>query len=69
MHKFHQELIHQILKRLKKFLIDQMLLFSKNLEFEKAAAARDALFRLREQVFGAAQHDGSGEHPDRGAEQ
>ena len=26
--------------------------------FEKAAAARDELFRLRERVFGAAQHDG-----------
>ena len=53
------------IKRLEKEMLD----CAKNLEFEKAAAARDALFRLREQVFGAAQHDGSGEHPDRGAEQ
>ena len=30
-------------------------LCAKNLEFEKAAAARDDLFRLRERVFGAAQ--------------
>jgi excinuclease ABC subunit B len=34
-----------------------MLECAKNLEFEKAAAARDELFRLREQVFGAARHD------------
>ena len=26
---------------------------ARNLEFEKAAAARDELFRLRKQVFGA----------------
>lgn len=39
----------------------EMLEHAKNLEFEKAAAARDTLFRLREQVFGAAQHDPDGE--------
>jgi excinuclease ABC subunit B len=41
------------IKRLEK----KMLESAKNLEFEEAAAARDELFRLREQVFGAAQHD------------
>ncbi|PKO86011.1 MAG: excinuclease ABC subunit B [Betaproteobacteria bacterium HGW-Betaproteobacteria-12] len=45
------------IKRLEK----QMLECAKNLEFEKAAAARDELFRLREQFFGAAQHDPDGE--------
>jgi excinuclease ABC subunit B len=45
------------IKRLEK----QMLECAKNLEFEKAAAARDELFRLREQIFGAAQHDPDGE--------
>jgi hypothetical protein len=29
-----------------------MLEFARNLEFEKAAAARDELFRIRKQVFG-----------------
>jgi excinuclease ABC subunit B len=38
------------IKRLEK----QMNEYAKNLEFEKAAAARDALFRLKEGVFGAA---------------
>ncbi len=46
------------IKRLEK----QMLDCAKNLEFEKAAAARDELFRLRERVFGAAQHDPGGEN-------
>ncbi len=41
------------IKRLEK----QMFECAKNLEFEKAAAARDELFKLREQVFGTAQHD------------
>ncbi|MCL2345796.1 MAG: excinuclease ABC subunit UvrB [Desulfobulbus sp.] len=45
------------IKRLEK----QMLECAKNLEFEKAAAARDELFRLRERVFGAAQHDSNEE--------
>ncbi len=41
------------IKRLEKEMQD----FARNLEFEKAAAARDELFRLRERAFGAAQHD------------
>jgi excinuclease ABC subunit B len=41
------------LKRLEK----EMLECAKNLEFEKAAAARDELFRIKAQVFGAAIHD------------
>ena len=41
------------IKRLEKLMVE----CAKNLEFEKAAAARDELFRLRERVFGAAQHD------------
>ena len=45
------------IKRLEK----QMLECAKNLEFEKAAAARDELFRLRERVFGVAQHDSDGD--------
>jgi excinuclease ABC subunit B len=45
------------IKRLEK----EMLECAKNLEFEKAAAARDELFRLREQVFGAARHDPRGD--------
>jgi len=45
------------IKRLEK----QMLECAKNLEFEKAAAARDELFRLREQGFGVAQHDPDGD--------
>ncbi|WP_153146484.1 excinuclease ABC subunit UvrB [Dechloromonas sp. H13] len=45
------------IKRLEK----QMLECARNLEFEKAAAARDDLFRLRERVFGAAQHDRDGD--------
>ena len=32
---------------------------ARNLEFEKAAAARDKLFRLRQQAFGADAHDAS----------
>ena len=41
------------LKRLEK----EMLECAKNLEFEKAAAARDELFRIKAQVFGASIHD------------
>ncbi|MDR2186705.1 MAG: excinuclease ABC subunit UvrB [Azonexus sp.] len=41
------------IRRLEKEMLER----AKNLEFEQAAAARDELFRLREQVFGAAQHD------------
>ncbi len=47
-----RELAREI-KRLEKEMQD----FAKNLEFEKAAAARDALFRLRAGAFGAATHD------------
>jgi excinuclease ABC subunit B len=36
-----------------------MLDHARNLEFEKAAAARDRLFRLRQQAFGAEGHDAS----------
>ncbi|KAB2912395.1 MAG: excinuclease ABC subunit UvrB [Dechloromonas sp.] len=45
------------IKRLEKLMLES----AKNLEFEKAAAARDELFRLRERVFGAAQHDPDGD--------
>jgi len=45
------------IKRLEKVMFE----CAKNLEFEKAAAARDELFRLRERVFGAAQHDPDGD--------
>ncbi len=41
------------IKRLEKEMAD----FARNLEFEKAAAARDELFRLKEQLFGVAKHD------------
>jgi excinuclease ABC subunit B len=47
-----KELAREI-KRLEREMQD----FARNLEFEKAAAARDALFRLREGAFGAATHD------------
>ncbi len=36
---------------------------ARNLDFEKAAAARDKLFRLRRQAFGADAHDASGAGP------
>ncbi|BAL25163.1 excinuclease ABC subunit UvrB [Azoarcus sp. KH32C] len=45
-------------KRIKK-LEKEMQEHARNLEFEKAAAVRDQLFRLRQQAFGADQH-GSG---------
>ncbi len=45
------------IKRLEKLMVE----CAKNLEFEKAAAARDDLFSLREKVFGVAQHDRDGE--------
>jgi excinuclease ABC subunit B len=34
----------------------EMIVFARNLEFEKAAQSRDELFRLRQRVFGADQH-------------
>ena len=45
--------ISRELKRLEKEMVD----YARNLEFEKAAAARDELFRIKQQVFGAAKHD------------
>ena len=45
------------IRRLEKVMLES----ARNLEFEKAAAARDELFRLREQVFGAAPHDRQGD--------
>jgi excinuclease ABC subunit B len=45
--------ISREIKRLEKEMVE----YAKNLEFEKAAAARDELFRIKEQVFGAAKHD------------
>ena len=45
------------IKRLEKLMLE----CAKNLEFEKAAAARDELFHLRERVFGVARHDPDGE--------
>ncbi|MBR0565731.1 excinuclease ABC subunit UvrB [Azoarcus sp. L1K30] len=47
------------LARMIKKLEKEMQEHARNLEFEKAAAARDELFRLRERAFGADQH-GSG---------
>lgn len=41
-------------KRLEKQMAD----YAKNLEFEKAAATRDELFKAKEQLFGATKHDG-----------
>ena len=45
------------IKRLEKLMLE----CARNLEFEKAAAARDELFNLRERVFGAAPHDRDGD--------
>ena len=45
------------IKRLEKLMLE----CARNLEFEKAAAARDELFSLRERVFGAAPHDRDGD--------
>ena len=45
------------IKRLEKLMLE----CAKNLEFEKAAAARDDLFRLKERIFGAAVHDRDGD--------
>ncbi len=47
-----KELTREV-KRLEKEMTD----FAKNLEFEKAAATRDELFRIKEQLFGAVKHD------------
>ena len=48
-----EKLLTKEVKRLEKEMAD----FARNLEFEKAAAARDELFRLKEQLFGVAKHD------------
>ena len=40
-------------KRLDKEMMD----YARNLEFEKAAATRDRLINIKEQLFGAATHD------------
>jgi len=45
------------IKRLEKLMLE----CARNLEFEKAAAARDDLFRLKERIFGVAQHDTEGD--------
>ncbi|HJV92554.1 MAG TPA: excinuclease ABC subunit UvrB [Azonexus sp.] len=45
------------IKRLEKLMLE----CARNLEFEKAAAARDELFQLKEQVFGAVRHDPNGD--------
>lgn len=45
------------IKRLEKLMLE----CARNLEFEKAAAARDDLFRLKERIFGVAQHDTDGD--------
>ncbi|PKO87546.1 MAG: excinuclease ABC subunit B [Betaproteobacteria bacterium HGW-Betaproteobacteria-10] len=45
------------IKRLEKLMLE----CARNLEFEKAAAARDDLFRLKERIFGVAQHDSDGD--------
>ena len=47
------------LARAIKKLEKEMQEHARNLEFEKAAAARDELFRLRERAFGADQHGNS----------
>ncbi|EKE18118.1 MAG: hypothetical protein ACD_10C00120G0002 [uncultured bacterium] len=45
------------IKRLEKLMLES----ARNLEFEKAAAARDDLFRLKERIFGVVQHDSDGD--------
>ena len=44
------------IKRLEKLMLE----CARNLEFEKAAAARDDLFKLKENVFGVVHHDTDG---------
>ena len=51
------KMVAREIKRLEK----SMLECARNLEFEKAAAARDDLFRLKERIFGVVQHDPDGE--------
>jgi excinuclease ABC subunit B len=52
------------IKRLEKEMGD----YAKNLEFEKAAATRDELFRLKELLFGAAKRDEAVEEKQGNAE-
>ncbi|MGL5631844.1 MAG: UvrB/UvrC motif-containing protein, partial [Azovibrio sp.] len=48
-----EKAISKEIKRLEKMMNE----YSRNLEFEKAAATRDELFKLKERLFGAAIHD------------
>jgi excinuclease ABC subunit B len=48
----HERALARAIKRLEK----EMQEHARNLEFEKAAAARDELFKLRQRAFGADQH-------------
>ncbi|MCB1906566.1 MAG: excinuclease ABC subunit UvrB [Rhodocyclaceae bacterium] len=50
-----EKALGKAIKKLEK----EMQELARNLEFEKAAAARDELFRLRERAFGADQHGGA----------
>ena len=50
-----EKALAKAIKRLEKAMQEH----ARNLEFEKAAAVRDELFRLRRQAFGADQHGGS----------
>jgi excinuclease ABC subunit B len=47
-----EKALAKAIKKLEKDMIE----FAKNLEFEKAAKARDELFRLRQRAFGADHH-------------
>ena len=47
-----EKALGRVIKRLEK----EMQEHARNLEFEKAGAARDELFKLRQRVFGADQH-------------
>ncbi|WP_442771286.1 excinuclease ABC subunit UvrB [Zoogloea ramigera] len=49
----HEKALAETIRQLEK----EMQEHARNLEFEKAAAARDKLFRLRQQAFGADAHD------------
>jgi len=50
-----EKALARTIRQLEKDMLDH----ARNLEFEKAAAARDRLFRLRQQAFGAEGHDAS----------
>jgi len=52
-----EKMVAKEIKRLEKLMLE----CARNLEFEKAAAARDDLFRLKERIFGVAQHDSDGD--------